>query len=131
MNRHPLRNRDYLGHMLDAVVQIETYTRGKTSADFERDRMLQDAVIRNLEILGEASRNLLVAVPDAAERHPALPFTAIYAMRNQLSHGYFVIDWEIVWNVVERDIPELRRGLQAAILALDAEGDASKQSNTP
>lgn len=119
MNRHPLRERDYLGHMLDAAIQIQVYTGGKTSEDFASDRLLQDAVVRNLEILGEASRNLLVEAPDAALRFPHLPFAAIYAMRNQLSHGYFVTDWDIVWKVVERDIPHLRKGLQEAISALD------------
>jgi len=83
-------------------------------------------VVRNLEVLGEASRNLLFAIPDAAIRFPSIPFSAIYAMRNQLSHGYFVIDWEIVWKVVERDIPELREGLAAAISALDGPTEAAK-----
>jgi len=55
MNRHPLRVRDYLGHMLDAITQIQLYTRNKTAADFSSDRLLQDAVVRNFEILGEAS----------------------------------------------------------------------------
>jgi uncharacterized protein with HEPN domain len=105
--------------MLDAVNQIETYTRGKSASDFLSDRLLQDGVVRNVEILGEASRNLLGAFPDATAKFPCIPFTAIYAMRNQLSHGYFVIDLDVVWKVIERDIPGLRKELEAAIAAFD------------
>ena len=119
MTRHALRARDYLGHMLDAVGQIQIYTRRKRAEDFLSERQLQDSVIRNVEILGEASRNLLNSVPDAVARFPGIPFTAIYAMRNQLSHGYFAIDLDIVWKVIERDIPALRKELESAIAALD------------
>lgn len=112
MSRHALRTHDYLAHMLSAVRQIETYTAGKSAADFLADRMLQDAVIRNVEVLGEAARNLLRASPEAASKFPRIPFAAIYAMRNQLSHGYFTIDPDLVWKVIERDVPELRRELE-------------------
>ncbi len=87
MTQHPLRARDYLGHMLDAVNQIQTYTRGKSAEDFLSDRLLQDGVVRNVEILGEASRNLLNTIPGATAKYPGIPFAAIYAMRNQLPTG--------------------------------------------
>ena len=119
MSTHPLRARDYLGHMLDAVNQIQEYVRGKTANDFLTERLLQDGIVRNFEILGEASRNLLNAVPDAPSKLPGIPFAAIYGMRNQLSHGYFAIDLDVVWKVIERDIPDLRRELEAAIASLD------------
>jgi uncharacterized protein with HEPN domain len=119
MTHHPLRTREYLGHMFDAVGQIQQYLRGKSTEDFHSDRLLQDGVVRNFEILGEASKNLLGAVPDAAAKFPGIPFAAIYGMRNQLSHGYFAIDLDVVWKVIERDIPDLRKELEAAIAALD------------
>jgi uncharacterized protein with HEPN domain len=119
MNQHPLRARDYLGHMLDAVAQIETYLKGRTQAEFLADRLLQDGVVRNIEVLGEASKRMLDTVPDAVARFPGIPFAAIYGMRNQLSHGYFSIDLDLVWKVVERDVPELRRQLEAAIALID------------
>ncbi|HTW79133.1 MAG TPA: DUF86 domain-containing protein [Terracidiphilus sp.] len=120
MNQHPLRARDYLGHMLDAVGQIECYLAGKTLAEFLEDRLLQDGVVRNIEVLGEASKRMLDAVPDAVIKLPGIPFTAIYAMRNQLSHGYFSIDLDLVWKVVEKDIPDLKLRLEAAIAAIDS-----------
>jgi uncharacterized protein with HEPN domain len=119
MSRHALRAREYLGHMLDAVGQIQQYMGGKHAEDLLADRLLQDGVVRNFEILGEASRNLLDAVPDASAKFPGIPFAAIYGMRNQLSHGYFAIDLDVVWKVIERDIPSLRKELEAVITALD------------
>jgi uncharacterized protein with HEPN domain len=119
MSRHTLRAHEYLGHMLDAVGQIQQYIRGRSATDFLSDRLLQDGVVRNFEILGEASRNLLDAVPDASKKFPGIPFAAIYGMRNQLSHGYFAIDLDVVWKVIERDIPSLRKELEATIATLD------------
>jgi uncharacterized protein with HEPN domain len=119
MSGHALRARDYLGHMLDAVRQIQQYMHSKSTADFLSDRLLQDGVVRNFEILGEASRNLLNAVPDASATFPGIPFAAIYGMRNQLSHGYFAIDLDVVWKVIERDIPNLRNILEVTITNLD------------
>jgi uncharacterized protein with HEPN domain len=119
MSRHALRAREYLDHMLGAIGQIEEYLRGKRPEDFLCDRLLQDGVIRNFEILGEAAKSLLSAIPDASTKFPGIPFAAIYGMRNQLSHGYFAIDLDVVWKVVERDIPSLREELKAAIAGLD------------
>jgi uncharacterized protein with HEPN domain len=119
MSRHALRAREYLGHMIDAVGQIQLYVRGRNAADFLTDRLLQDGVVRNFEILGEASKNLLDAVPNAPVKFPGIPFAAIYGMRNQLSHGYFAIDLDVVWKVIERDIPSLRNELEAVIRILD------------
>lgn len=76
-------------------------------------------MIRNVEILGEASRNLLDSLPEVATRFPAIPFAAIYAMRNQLSHGYFAVDLDVVWKVIERDIPVLQKELESAVSTFD------------
>lgn len=119
MSSHAERLDDYLGHMLDAADQIQQYLSGKSAHDFFADRMLQDAVIRNIEILGEAARKALEAAPDAATQYPEIPFTAIYAMRNQLSHGYFTVDLDLVWKAVERDMPVLRKALAEALAGPD------------
>jgi uncharacterized protein with HEPN domain len=119
MSAHAMRAREYLAHMLDAVGQIQIYMTDKTADDFLADRLLQDGVVRNFEILGEASRNFLDAVPDAPLKFPGIPFAAIYGMRNQLSHGYFSIDLDVVWKVIERDIPDLRNELETALAKLD------------
>lgn len=118
MKRASLEQRDYLDHMLDAVVQIQSYTHGKTEATFHAERLLQDAVIRNLEVLGEAANNLLRFFPAAITQFPGIPFAAIYGMRNMLTHGYFAIDLDVVWRVVEQDVPDLRRQLDFALQTL-------------
>lgn len=115
MSRHAPRERDYLEHMLDAVGQIRQYTSTKSFEEFSGNRLLQDGVIRNIEILGEASRKLLDSIPEAASKYPAIPFAAIYAMRNQLLHGYFTVDLDVVWKVIEKDIPPLQQALQSAL----------------
>lgn len=121
MTPHPSRVREYLVHMLDAVMRIQLYLRDKDRADFLSDQLLQDAIVRNFEILGEAARNVLESVPDAPEKFPGIPFAAIYGMRNQLSHGYFAIDFDIVWNVVERDLPALGKHLEAVLAGIGQE----------
>jgi uncharacterized protein with HEPN domain len=120
MNRHALRSRDYLGHMLDAVRRIQRYTKDQSAKSFLADQLLQDGVARNFEILGEASRKLVEVLPDASLKYPSIPFAAIYGMRNQLSHGYFAIDWNTVWKTIERDIPILHIELESAIKDLDS-----------
>lgn len=118
MSAHPLRVHDYLAHMLDAVSQIQHYMAGKTAEDFQSDRLLQDGVVRNFEILDEGSKKILDADPGAAVKNPGIPFAAIYGMRNQLSHAYFVIDFEVAWKVIERDLPALRSELEAVLATM-------------
>lgn len=77
--------------------------------------ILQDAVIRNIEILGEAANNLLQADPEFAAKHPEIPFAQIYGMRNRVSHGYFAVDVEMIWETVQADVPELRRRILPAL----------------
>lgn len=85
---------------------------------FLLNEMAQDAVIRNLEVLGEASRNIERDHPDFAAAHPELPLSFAYEMRNALAHGYFKIDLAIVWKTVERDLPPLRGKVHRALSTL-------------
>ncbi|CAG2155382.1 HepT-like ribonuclease domain-containing protein [Cupriavidus numazuensis] len=104
-----LRVRDYLGHILKAIERIERYTEDMDLAVFLNNELVQDAVIRNIEIIGEASNNVLKGDPEFAARHYEIPWLVIYTMRNRVSHGYDKVDFEIVWNMIRRDLPDLRR----------------------
>lgn len=73
---------------------------------------MQDAVIRNLEVIGEACRNITREAPDFAAQNPQLPLAAAYEMRNALAHGYFKVDLQVVWNTVHRDLPQLQQQVQ-------------------
>ena len=112
MSKAALRLPDYLGHMLQAIDRIQRYTRDMSEADFAQAEVIQDAVIRNFEVLGEASRNITRDCPDFAALHPELPLSFAYEMRNALAHGYFTVDLGIVWKTIENDLPNLQRQIQ-------------------
>jgi len=99
---------DYLRHIAAACDRVASYTKDMEKDAFLTDVLVQDAVIRNLEIIGEASRNILRCSPDFAARHPDVPFLPAYEMRNALAHGYFSVDLNLVWKAVVADVPQLR-----------------------
>lgn len=82
---------------------------------FLEDEMAQDAVIRNFEIIGEASHNIEVNFPAFALAHPELPLAFAYQMRNAVAHGYFKVDLEIVWKTVQNDLFGLYTQVQQAL----------------
>jgi len=104
---------DYLAHITEAIERIESYTEDMNEVAFLDDRLVQDAVIRNLEIIGEASNNIEKHYPDFAASYPELPLSSAYQMRNAIAHGYFKVDFEIVWKTIQRDLPDLYFQIQA------------------
>lgn len=109
MSRHPDRVPDFLQHIVDAIDKALRYTDGVDEAAFLANDLLQDAVIRNLEIIGEASRNIERHAPGFAASHPQLPLGVAYEMRNVLAHGYFRVDLRLVWQTLQRDLLPLRQ----------------------
>jgi uncharacterized protein with HEPN domain len=95
----------YLLHILDAINQIETYTAGLSYLQFYQDRLIQDGVIRQLEIVGEACRSLS---EEFRTQYPDLPWSQIIGLRNRLVHAYFDINLGIIWDIVHADIPPLK-----------------------
>lgn len=89
MSKDPQRLPDYLGHILLAIDRINRYSAGMDEAGFRRNDMAQDAVIRNFEVLGEASRNIERDHPSFAAAHPELPLAFAYEMRNALRARLF------------------------------------------
>ncbi|CAD6553553.1 DUF86 domain-containing protein [Paraburkholderia sabiae] len=108
MKKNDLRIADYLDHMLEAIGRIERYTRGMTSDAFAAESLVQDAPIRNLEIIGEAARNVERHHANFAARHADVPWEDMYLMRNRISHGYFSVDPAVVWQTIVRDLPVLK-----------------------
>ena len=105
----------YLEHILQAIERIRSYTGHIDEATFLENAMTQDAVIRNLEVIGEASRNIDRRYPEFATRHPELPLVSAYEMRNVLAHGYFEVDLTIVWTTLETELPALEAQTQALV----------------
>jgi uncharacterized protein with HEPN domain len=107
MSRDKQRLADYLDHILKAIERINRYTSEMPPEIFLKNEMVQDAVIRNFEIIGEASHNIEVGYPEFARSHPSLPLAFAYQMRNAVSHGYFSIDLEIVLKTISNKLPDL------------------------
>jgi uncharacterized protein with HEPN domain len=122
MNRHPERAHDYLEHILSALERIQRYTAGKSTTDFMAETLLQDAVLRNLGIIGEAAHRLLADAPEYAALHPEIPLAKIYGMRNRITHAYEEVDLGIIWNLVLFDVPELQPKLVAALKEFEQNG---------
>ncbi len=120
MSDKGLRVNDYLQHMLQAVARIERYTQGMDQAAFLQDEQLQDAVIRNIEVLGEAANNIKRADPQLVDQHPEVPWLVMVAMRNRVSHAYFSVDLEIVWTTICNDLPGVKLQIQALVDGLQA-----------
>ena len=95
----------YLHHILDAINQIESYTAGLSYEAFSEDRLIQDGVIRQLEIIGEACRQLS---SEFRAQHADLPWKQIMGLRNRLIHAYFDINLGIIWDIVQADIPPMK-----------------------
>ncbi len=112
MSKAAPRLPDYLGHILQAIERIQRYTSGMSEIDFAQSEVIQDAVIRNFEVIGEASRNIARDCPEFAAAHPDLPLSFAYEMRNALAHGYFTVDLGIVWKTIGSDLPALQRQVQ-------------------
>jgi uncharacterized protein with HEPN domain len=103
-------DRPYLAHVADAIAAIETYVAGGHET-FMRERLIQDAVVRNFEIIGEAASRLSPAVRDASD----VPWAKVIAFRNRLIHGYWSIDLQLVWDVIEHELPTLKAVVDALL----------------
>lgn len=104
-------DRVYLLHVLDAAQRVLDYTCDGRAAFFS-DTKTQDAVIRNIEIIGEATKNLSEALKSA---HPDIPWKRIAGMRDTLIHRYFGVKLDLVWQVVEKDLPDFKARVDAML----------------
>lgn len=96
----------YLGHILEGIEAIESYSQGLTKSDFLESPITQDAILRRLEIIGEAARNI---PPSIKQKEKSIPWEDVVAMRNILTHEYFGVDLEVIWKTIKHDLPSLRR----------------------
>lgn len=118
--RDALRVRDYLAHVAQAVANIREYTAGMEYPAYLADHKTQDAVVRTLEVIGEACNNVVTHHAEFAASHPGVPWHTAYEMRNALAHGYFKVDHQIVWATIRNDLPLLDISIAAARQDLSA-----------
>ncbi|WP_242333289.1 DUF86 domain-containing protein [Anaeromyxobacter sp. SG66] len=98
-----------LRHMLDAAREAMSFAAGRSRGDLERDRMLVLAIVKDVEIIGEAAARVSPAMQAS---HPEIPWAQIIATRNRLIHAYFDVDLQVVWDTVTDDLPQLVRLLE-------------------
>jgi len=108
----------YLDDILDAIVKIEKFTDGMSFEQFQDDEKTCDAVIRKLEIIGEATKN----IPQEIRGRPAdIPWKEMAGMRDKLAHEYFGVRLDVVWSTIKTRLPQLKPMIQDVIRELDAE----------
>jgi len=98
----------FIEDLLESVDRIEGYIQDQTKESFSEDQKTVDAVIRNLEIIGEACTHI---PEDIRERYPEVPWTKVVGLRNVVIHHYFGVDYEAVFETIQVDLPVLKQGI--------------------
>ena len=102
----------YLEDILESTKKIEGYIANLTYNDFVKDNKTIDAVVRNLETIGEAAKQI---DEETKKKYDDIPWREIVDFRNRIIHGYFVIDYEIIWQIISKDLPDLKQKVEKAI----------------
>jgi len=102
----------FLRHILEETIFLREIGKGLTYDGLLTDPLQQRAIVRSIEIIGEATKNLSEPLK---EQHPEIPWRLIAGSRDKLIHAYFEVDWRIVWNILQNEVPNLEQGVQAIL----------------
>ena len=114
----------YLEDMLQSMNRIEEYLGELDFRKFKMNYLVVDAIIRNFEIIGEASKNIPT---DIQEKYPEIPWRKMYGLRNLIAHEYFGVDYEMIWEIAKKNLPQNRIDLQKIIKKEKAQSDNNVQ----
>jgi uncharacterized protein with HEPN domain len=103
----------YIKDILDSITKIEAYTKGMSFKEFSRNKMVIDAVIRNFEVIGEASKNLPAKTKSIYKK---IPWKEMAGMRDKVIHEYFGVDLKIIWKTIKDSLPDLKKAIIKIIL---------------
>ena len=103
MKKEPLI---FIEHILESIERIESYTKDLSKEKLKKNVKIQDAIIRRIEIIGEATKNLPI---DFRNKYTAVEWSDIIRTRDKITHHYFGIDLDIVWDIVKKDLPDLKK----------------------
>ena len=117
----------YIKDLLENIKHAETFTENVTYEDFIKDKKTSYAVVRCIEIIGEAAKNI---PDDVRERYPDIPWKKMAGMRDKISHFYFGIDMEKVWLSVKRDIPKIKLQVKKILKDISGERDCYRSCCT-
>ncbi len=99
----------YVKDILECIERIQEYVGNRSYEEFTQDVKVTDAVIRRLEIIGEASKYI---PKDIRAKHSEIPWRKIIGMRNRITHAYFSVDYRITWRIIKEELPELKPQIQ-------------------
>ena len=102
----------FLKHIEESIGYVLDYSKGINFLTFKKEKKLQDAILRRIEIIGEAIKNLPI---EMNLKYPQVKWSQIAGMRDKLIHQYFGVDLEIVWNVIKEEIPKLNKQIKKII----------------
>ena len=109
----------YLEDMLQSMDRIEEYLSSLDFKKFKQTYLVVDAIIRNFEIIGEVSKNIPTYIQ---QKYPEIPWKKMYGLRNLIAHEYFGIDYEMIWEIAKRNLPQNRIDLIEIIKKEKAQG---------
>ena len=122
---NPRRDCQYLADIVEAMKRALAYARDLSFHNFTNHNMAQDAILRNLQVIGEAAKKLS---PALRARYRDVPWRDMAGLRDRIVHDYFGIDYEVAWDVVTNDLPRL---LDVIEVILDAENREGKENTPP
>jgi uncharacterized protein with HEPN domain len=115
--KHPERVEDYLEHIAEAIERATNYLVPlKNTEELQQNQQVQDAVVRNIEIIGEAANKIQKMDSGFAANHPELPWIEMRGMRNKVIHNYFDVDWDVIWSTVKDDLPRVKKQIDELLI---------------